>query len=270
MDFEQNESVKLDKVVAAGRDVPALLDCDMGGRQVRAVNARDLHAFLQVGKDFSTWMKDRIAQYGFERGRDFEEYEDLSAPVSGSAKARPQKTKEYAITIDMAKELSMVERNEQGKKARAYFIECERVAHEVKPIDPMQVLNDPAAMRGLLLTYSEKVLALEARVEEQEAKVATLDRIEGADGSMCLTDAAKTLKVRPIDLIRFMDSRRWIYKRPQNRNWIGYHDKIAGGYLEHDDHLYIDKEGRERVSTQVKVTGKGLVKLSELLNEKPH
>ncbi|MFG1302185.1 phage regulatory protein/antirepressor Ant [Xanthobacter sp. V3C-3] len=137
-------------------------------------------------------------------------------------------------------------------------------------LDPMQVLNDPAAMRGLLLTYSEKVLALEARVEEQSVKVATLERIEGADGSMCLTDAAKTLKVRPIDLIRFMDSRRWIYKRPQNRSWIGYHDKIAGGLLEHDDHLYIDKEGRERVSTQVKVTGKGLVKLSALLNEKPH
>lgn len=244
---------------------PGIHDFDLGGRQVRAVNARELHAFLQVGKDFSTWMKDRIAQYGFEQGRDFEVFTETGENPSGG---RP--TKEYAITIDMAKELSMVERNEQGKKARAYFIECERVAHEAKPVDPMQVLNDPAAMRGLLLTYSEKVLALEARVEEQGIKVATLERIEAAEGSMCLTDAAKTLKVRPIDLIRFMDSRRWIYKRPQNRNWIGYHDKIAGGYLEHDDHLYIDKEGRERVSTQVKVTGKGLVKLSELLNEKPH
>lgn len=254
-----------DLLTIAVESKPGIHDFDLGGRQVRAVNARELHAFLHVGKVFAAWITERIAQYGFEQGRDFEVFSETGNNPSGGRPA-----KEYAITIDMAKELSMVERNEQGKKARAYFIECERVAHEVRPIDPMQVLNDPAAMRGLLLTYSEKVLALEARVEEQEAKVATLDRIEGADGSMCLTDAAKTLKVRPIDLIRFMDSRRWIYKRPQNRNWIGYHDKIAGGYLEHDDHLYIDKEGRERVSTQVKVTGKGLVKLSELLNEKPH
>lgn len=148
------------------------------------------------------------------------------------------------------------------------WMELEAVV--AKPLDPMQVLNDPAAMRGLLLTYSEKVLELEAKVEEQGTQVAKLERIEAADGSMCLTDAAKTLKLRPIDLIRFMDSRRWIYKRPQNKSWIGYHDKIASGYLEHDDHLYVDREGRERVSTQVKVTGKGLVKLAELLNEKPH
>ncbi len=247
---------------------PGIRDFDLGGRQVRAVNARELHAFLQVGKKFADWFRERVAQYDFVEGVDFQSFEVF--PETGKNPSGGRPTKEYAITIDMAKELSMVERNEQGKKARAYFIECERVAREVKTIDPMQVLNDPAAMRGLLLTYSEKVLALEARVEAQEIKVATLDRIEGADGSLCLTDAAKTLKVRPIDLIRFMDGRRWIYKRPQNRNWIGYHDKIAGGYLEHDDHLYIDKEGRERVSTQVKVTGKGLLRLAELLNEKPH
>lgn len=254
-----------DLLTIAVESKPGIHDFDLGGRQVRAVNARELHAFLHVGKVFAAWITERIAQYGFEQGRDFEVFSETGNNPSGGRPA-----KEYAITIDMAKELSMVERNEQGKKARAYFIECERVAHDVASIDPMQMLNDPAAMRGLLLTYTEKVLALEAKVEEQGEKVAHLERIEAADGSMCLTDAAKTLKLRPIDLIRFMDSRRWIYKRPQNKSWIGYHDKIASGHLEHDDHLYVDREGRERVSTQVKVTGKGLVKLAELLNEKPH
>lgn len=254
-----------DLLTLATESKPGIHDFELGGRQVRAVNARELHAFLQVGKVFAAWITERIIQYGFVQGQDFEVFSETGNNPSGG---RP--TKEYAITIDMAKELSMVERNDQGKAARAYFIECERVAREGAKIDPMQMLNDPAAMRGLLLTYSEKVLALEAKVEEQGVSIAKLDRIEAADGSMCLTDAAKTLKVRPSDLIRFMDGRRWIYKRPQNRSWIGYHDKIAAGYLEHDDHLYIDREGRERVSTQVKVTGRGLVKLAELLNEKTH
>lgn len=254
-----------DLLTPAEESKPGVHDFELGGRQVRAVDARELHAFLQVGKVFAAWITERIAQYGFEQGRDFEVFSETGNNPSGG---RP--SKEYAITLDMAKELSMVERNDQGKKARAHFIECERVAREVKPIDPIQVLNDPAAMRGLLLTYSEKVLALEAKVEEQGEKVAHLERIEAADGSMCLTDAAKTLKIRPIDLIRFMDSRRWIYKRPQNKSWIGYHDKLSGGFLEHSDHIYIDTEGRERVSTQVKVTGKGLVKLAELLTQPLH
>lgn len=254
-----------DLLTRAEESKPGIHDFELGGRQVRAVNARELHTFLGVGKVFAAWITERITQYGFIQGQDFEVFSETGNNPSGGRPA-----KEYAITIDMAKELSMVERNEQGKAARAYFIECERVAREGRPIDPMQMLNDPAAMRGLLLTYTEKVLALEAKVEEQGEKVARLDRIEAADGSICLMDAAKTLKVRPVDLTRFMDARRWIYKRPQNQSWIGYHDKIAAGYLEHADHIYVDREGRERVATQVKVTGKGLVKLAELLNQKPH
>lgn len=80
--------------------------------------------------------------------------------------------------------------------------------------DPVQVLNDPAAMRGLLLTYSEKVLALEAENKELVPKAEALDRIATADGSLCVTDAAKTLQVRPKDLFAFLRSHGWIYSRP--------------------------------------------------------
>ena len=93
---------------------------------VVAGSARQLHSFLEVGKDFSNWVKDRIDAFGFVEGQDFVIVEGLSTPNLVSAKSRPQTTKEYYLTIDMAKELSMVERNEKGKQARRYFIECER------------------------------------------------------------------------------------------------------------------------------------------------
>lgn len=102
----------------------------INGSEVNAVNARDLHGFLEVGKDFSTWFKERVCQYGFEPRRDFEVFD---SPVLGNQTGRggDRRTKDYMISIDMAKELCMVERNEKGKEARQYFIECERQA---KPI----------------------------------------------------------------------------------------------------------------------------------------
>lgn len=141
----------------------------IGADTVQTVNARDLHAFLEVGKDFSTWIKGRIEQYGFRQGIDFELFPETGENPSGGRPA-----KEYAITLDMAKELAMVERNEKGKQARAYFIECERRARTVVPTDPMTALGDATALRGLLLTYTEKVLALEAANAELAPKAEAL------------------------------------------------------------------------------------------------
>lgn len=91
-----------------------------------AVNARDLHKFLQVGRDFTTWIKGRIEQYIFVESVDYIIVENLSSPKSGNAKARCQKLTDYHLTLDMAKELAMVENNEQGRKVRRYFIRCEK------------------------------------------------------------------------------------------------------------------------------------------------
>ncbi|AKG08409.1 repressor [Moraxella bovoculi] len=93
---------------------------------IQAVNARELHEFLQNKRQFSDWIKQRISEYDFVENQDFVSFsQNCEKPKGG----RP--TTEYAITLDMAKELSMVERNEQGKMARRYFIECERIARQV-------------------------------------------------------------------------------------------------------------------------------------------
>lgn len=157
-------------------------------------------------------------------------------------------------------------------EVRAKIIDrwMELEARPVVQMDPMQMLGDPAAMRVLLLGYTEKVIALEGTVAQQGDRLKKLDRIEGAYGSMCLTDAAKTLKKRPQECIKFMNSRGWIYKRVGNASWVGRQEKIQLGYLEHREHVYRDSDGVERVATRVLVTGKGLVRLAALLDEPMH
>ena len=90
----------------------------LGAETVQTVNARNLHAFLEVGKDFSTWIKNRIKQHGFVEHQDFVSFEDLSSPKLGSSKSRAQRTIEYYLTIDAAKHVSMSENNAKGKAAR--------------------------------------------------------------------------------------------------------------------------------------------------------
>ena len=95
----------------------------------RTVNARDLHEFLKSKQEFANWIKSRIRDYGFEKNHDFVVFDNFIKNPQGG---RP--SKEYHVTLDMAKELSMVERNEKGKQARRYFIACERrLRQETRP-----------------------------------------------------------------------------------------------------------------------------------------
>jgi phage anti-repressor protein len=103
-----------------------------GNTTVQTVNARELHAFLEVGKHFKDWIRDRIDQYGFVENQDFTiaaqngaAIESTHSPIRGG-----HNRVDYHISLDMAKEISMVERNEKGREARRYFIECERRLRE--------------------------------------------------------------------------------------------------------------------------------------------
>ena len=107
----------------------------INGELQQTVNARELHAFLESKQDFSTWIKNRVEQYDFVENQDF--LITLSKTPSGG---RP--SQEYYITLDTAKELAMVERNEKGKQARQYFIECEKKLREVVQPQPAQPIGE--------------------------------------------------------------------------------------------------------------------------------
>jgi len=104
---------------------------NIGGVEVDAVKARDLHAFLEVGKMFAHWIQDRIEKFGFVENQDF--VIDLPVLANQTGRGGDRRSKEYILTLDMAKELSMVERTPKGKQARQYFIEIERRYYESPP-----------------------------------------------------------------------------------------------------------------------------------------
>lgn len=97
------------------------------------VNARELHEFLESKQEFTNWFRNRINEFGFEKGNDFIVIDKFITNLNGG---RPLDG--YFVSLDMAKELSMVERNKKGKQARRYFIECE---NKLKNLDTSKNLS---------------------------------------------------------------------------------------------------------------------------------
>lgn len=136
-------------------------------------------------------------------------------------------------------------------------------------VDASKLLADPAALRGLLVGYTEKVIALEGQVAELSPKADALDRIATADGSLCISDAAKALQVRPKDLFAYLRSHGWIYRRTGSAHDLGYQSKVATGMLEHKVSTVQKGDGTERMSEQVRVTPKGLAALAKHFPQTP-
>lgn len=116
----------------------------------QAVNARHLYVWLGVRKDFSNWIKAQIIRCDLTENQDFEVF---AQKVENSSGGRP--STEYALSLNAAKEISMMSQTEKGKEARRYFIECERIAKQN---------NCPA----LPTTYKEALTQLLSQVEQNE------------------------------------------------------------------------------------------------------
>lgn len=163
----------------------------IGGVEQLCVDARVLHGFLESNRQFADWIGGRIKKYEFVGGSDYEEF----ASQIGEAKAQGSgghNKKDYTLTIDMAKELSMVENNAQGRKARRYFIEMERRALasvQTQAQDPTaapiqvqnpepQHLQPPTPLQDLLLIH--KTMQGVAGIDQVALMARTLDAIEKA------------------------------------------------------------------------------------------
>jgi len=178
-------------------------------------------------------------------------------------------TSEYRFTGEQGKRDSIIVVAQLSPQFTARLVDRwqELEAQVRQPaFDPNIVLNDPVAMRSFLLAYTEKVIALETKVEEQAPKIEALERIASADGSMCMRDSAKVLQVRPVDLKNWLLINRWIYGRPGHNGWLGYQDKIQAGLLCHKVYTKVEADGNERTFEQVRITSKGLTRIGEALS----
>ena len=146
----------------------------INGNAVETVSARELHTFLEVGRDFSTWIKDRISKYEFVENTDY-----IMLPKTGELENKGLQGKiEYFVTLDMAKQLAMVENNEKGMQVRKYFIECEKKLNSTTTTQVQVVGKAEDATRAALLLSQHlniKGPALETFL------VTTVERIIGVE-----------------------------------------------------------------------------------------
>ena len=109
----------------------------INGNTIETVSARELHEFLGNGDMFANWIKHRVEKYGFVENQDFVSFLVATKKPNGG---RP--SQEYFITLDMAKQLAMVENNEKGMQVRKYFIECEKQLKEQTAPQPAQPIGE--------------------------------------------------------------------------------------------------------------------------------
>ncbi len=222
----------------------------------QAVSARELHIFLESRQDFSTWMKNRIEKYGLIEGQDFEVFHNFMENPKGG---RP--LTEYALTVDAAKELSMVEGNEKGKQARRYFIEAEKSFRQVllsqNPVIP-QTLSE--ALR-LAANQAEQIEQQQRIIEENQPKVRFTEAVESSPDSVLIGQLAKILCQNGHDI-----GEKRLFKWLRDNHYLCAHGEryneptqryVDMGLFQIKKQSIMKPNGTTLVSTTTKVTGKG-------------
>jgi anti-repressor protein len=200
------------------------------------VDARDLHYYLESSERFSKWFS-RMLEYGFIKDVDYTPYR----------KVHPQNKQiitEYAMTLDMAKELSMLARNEKGKQARRYFIEAEKNLRKIQLPD----FSNPAeAAREWALQYEQRKLA-ESKVKELSPKAEAYDVISNSKKLSGLDEVAKLFDTGRNKLYKWLKRNGYVKK-----NNVPYQRYVDLGLL---DYRVDNVNGRLYYVTLI--TGKGI------------
>ncbi|ADW70333.1 phage antirepressor KilAC domain-containing protein [Granulicella tundricola] len=228
----------------------------IGGGVVQSINARDLHAFLGSRADFSTWVKQQIERARLQQNRDYLIHKKVEQLPSG-AKSR----NEYFLSLDSAKHVGMMSRSERGFQIRDYFLECERRYH-ADGAGVAAVLQDPAALRTLLLGYSERVVTLEQENSALRPKADFHDAVVEATNCQTVQQVAKVLGTGPNRLFDFL--RKHSILMPGN---LPHQQHVNAGRFRVVEGHYKDRHGDRQTYTRTLVTGKGLAFIQRRLSE---
>ncbi len=151
------------------------IEVELNGKVQLGVNARGLHRWLESKQDFSKWIKRRISKYGFVENRDYLTVQAVEqVPHQGGT--RSITILEYMLTVDMAKELSMVECTDRGREVRLYYIEQEELARQLK--DGLQVRIGKLSAQVELITQCLSEAGRFLSVEGKQTKPALLKDLD--------------------------------------------------------------------------------------------
>ena len=190
----------------------------------RLVSARELHEFLEITDRFQRWFDKKVDKYGFIENEDFTGVKKITL-VNNGAK---QELQDYAITLDMAKELSMVQNNDKGRQARRYFIECE---NKLKEISPKVLLLEKiynGGQEGIIaskklteLEIKEAIKPLEEKIEQDKPLVELAKKRLDKNGLISITDATKTFNLKRGQITSWAKEQGYIHKTQKEVNQKG-------------------------------------------------
>ncbi len=224
------------------------------------VDARELHAFLESKQEFANWIKNRIEKYGFTEDQDYVSFDKIIKRETGASIKI-----EYGLTLEMAKELSMVENNEKGSKARKYFIEVEKKSR-TNVLD----FTDPKTVLQLAQNWADeqnKRIEAEKRIKLLEPQARLMQQVLDTDDKIDIGQAAKILELPFGRNTLFQELReRGIFFKSKNEPKQEYIDR---GYFQLKE-KFIERDKHEGfVVIKVLVTQKGLEFISKLFEVVP-
>ncbi|RAQ22122.1 Phage anti-repressor protein [uncultured Ruminococcus sp.] len=190
-----------------------LIKVDFTGERP-AVSARELHEFLEVKTAYKDWFP-RMCEYGFTEGEDFCSF------LSESTGGRP--AQDAQLTIDMAKEICMLQRNEKGKQARQYFIKLEKDWNSPEKV--MARALHIADEKIKLLSAQNSVLTVQNTI--MQPKAAYFDELVSRNLLTSFRETAKQLEIKEKEFIRFLVDKKYIY-RDKKGKLMPYAEKNNG------------------------------------------
>ena len=218
------------------------------------VDGRELHEFLQIGTAYKDWFP-RMVEYGFVEGVDFCSKMSKTSPNGG----RPSIN--HDLTIGMAKEICMIQRNERGKQARLYFIECEKRLKEQSIARDSYMIADPVK-RALKWAEEEKLRQEQAKeITEMRPKAIFADAVSASKSSILIGDLAKILKGNGIEtgqkrLFNYLRENGYLIKTGSSKN-MPTQKAMELKLFEVKETTINNPDGSIRVTKTTKVTGKG-------------
>ena len=216
--------------------------------EAMTVSARDLHDALEVGTPYDKWFP-RMCEYGFSEGTDF------STKMSESTGGRP--AMDADISIDMAKEICMIQRTEKGKEVRRYFIDLEKAWNT-----PEQVMARALKIADQKINHlTEQNKALAADNEQMKPKALFADAVASADTSILIGDLAKLIRQNGImigqkRLFAWMRDNGYLMKGGTSYN-MPTQKSMELGIFEVKERTIQNPDGSASITRTTKVTGKG-------------